>query len=313
MESANDHYDSPWKEAIEQYFAEFLAFYFPEAYAGIDWSKEHIFLDKELRAVVQDAELGTRFVDKLVRVTELCGDESWIYIHVEVQGTRQPEFAKRMFVYNNRLFDRYDRPVASLAVLADEHKMWKPSSYGFSVLGCRLTLEFPIAKLTDYEDKLDELLASDNAFGWITAAHILTQKTRTEDEERYKAKLRLLRILYERRWEKQRVINLFNVIDWLMQLPEVLNNKVWQELETIEEKEKMQYVTSVERIGIAKGRVVGRVEGEARILKRQLERRFGVLPEWAAERLVSAKEEELEAWSDAVLTAPTLDAVFHEC
>ena len=141
----------------------------------------------------------------------------------------------------------------------------KPSSYGFSVLGCRLTLEFPIAKLTDYEEKLDELLASDNAFGWITAAHILTQKTRTEDEERYKAKLRLLRILYERRWEKQRVINLFNVIDWLMQLPELLNNKVWRELETIEEREKMQYVTSVERIGIAKGRVVGRVEGEARI------------------------------------------------
>ncbi len=91
MESANDHYDSPWKEAIQHCFAEFLAFYYPEAYAGIDWSKEHIFLDKELRAVVQDAELGTRFVDKLVRVTELCGDESWIYIHVEVQGTRQLE------------------------------------------------------------------------------------------------------------------------------------------------------------------------------------------------------------------------------
>ncbi len=312
MESTNDRYDSPWKEAIEQYFAEFMVFYFKDAYAQIDWVKEHIFLDKELRAVVQDAELGTRFVDKLVRVTELCGDERWIYIHVEVQGTRQPEFAKRMFVYNNRIFDRYDRPVASLAVLADEHKMWKPSSYGFSVLGCRHTLEFPIAKLTDYEDNLDELLVSDNAFGWITAAHILTQKTRTQDEERYKAKLLLLRILYERHWDKQRVINLFNVIDWLMQLPEWLNNKVWRELETIEEREKMQYISSVERIGMARGITLGMAKGEARMLKRQLERRFGVLPEWASERLVSAKEDELEAWSDAVLTAPTLEAVFKD-
>ncbi len=26
MESANDRYDSPWKEAIEQYFAEFMVF-----------------------------------------------------------------------------------------------------------------------------------------------------------------------------------------------------------------------------------------------------------------------------------------------
>jgi hypothetical protein len=76
------------------------------------------------------------------------------YTFTLVQGTRLPEFAKRMFVYNNRIFDRYDRPVASLAVLADEHKMWKPSSYGFSVLGCRHTLEFPVAKLTDYEKKV---------------------------------------------------------------------------------------------------------------------------------------------------------------
>ncbi len=48
-------------------------------------------------------------------------------------------------------------------------------------------------------------------------------------------------------------------------------------------------------------------------LKRPLEHRFGVLPEWASDQLVSAKEEELEAWSVAVLTAPTLDAVFREC
>ena len=318
MENSNDHYDSPWKEAIEHYFEEFMAFYFPDAHAEIDWSQEHVFLDQELRAVVQDAELGRRFVDRLVRVTELCGNESLIYIHIEVQGTKQAEFAERMFVYNYRIFDRYKRPVASLAVLADEHKLWKPTSYGFSVLGCRHTLEFPVAKLTDYEDKFDELLASDNAFGWITAAHILTKKTRTEDQERYNAKLRLLRILYDRHWDKQRVINLFNVIDWLMQLPELLNNQVWQELETIEEREKVQYITSVERIGIAKGMakgrveglVVGRVEGESRLLKRQLERRFGPLPQWVSERLGSAKEEELEAWSEAVLTAPTLEAVF---
>ncbi len=57
------------------------------------------------------------------------------------------------------------------------------------------------------------------------------------------------------------------------------------------------------------GRIEGRVEGESRLLRRQLERRFGVLPEWALERLESATEDELEVWSDAVLTASTLEAV----
>ncbi len=269
--------------------------------------------------VVQDAELGTRFVERLVRVQVLNGGESWIFIHVEVQGTKQAEFAKRMFVYNYRIFDRYEKPVASLAVLADEHKQWKPSSYGFAVLGCRHTLEFPVAKLTDYEDKLDELLVSENAFGLITAAHILTQQTRKQHQERYKAKLRLIRILYQRHWDKQRVIDLFSVLDWLMQLPEWLNNQIWQELETIEENKKVQYITSVERIGIAKGMATGmakgvekgRVEGQSRLLRRQLERRFGVLPSWATEQLANASEQQLEAWGEAILTAPTLEAVFN--
>ena len=77
-ETIADDYDSPWKEAVEHYFPEFMEFYFPEAFTEIDWSKEQVFLDQELRAVVQDAELGKRFVDKLVRVTLLNGDEKWI-------------------------------------------------------------------------------------------------------------------------------------------------------------------------------------------------------------------------------------------
>lgn len=32
-------YDTPWKEVIEQYFTEFIAFFFPQAYKDIDWHK----------------------------------------------------------------------------------------------------------------------------------------------------------------------------------------------------------------------------------------------------------------------------------
>ena len=53
----NDDFDSPWKEMLETYFPEFVAFLFPEIHADIDWSKGYKFLDKELQQVVQDAEL----------------------------------------------------------------------------------------------------------------------------------------------------------------------------------------------------------------------------------------------------------------
>jgi hypothetical protein len=32
-----DDLDTPWKDAVEHHFPEFLAFYFPAVHAGIDW------------------------------------------------------------------------------------------------------------------------------------------------------------------------------------------------------------------------------------------------------------------------------------
>lgn len=59
---AAEQYDSPWKDALEEAFPEFIAFYFPDAHSQIDWHREHVFLDQELRQVARDAELGRRFV-----------------------------------------------------------------------------------------------------------------------------------------------------------------------------------------------------------------------------------------------------------
>jgi hypothetical protein len=102
-----DDYDSPWKDAIEHAFPEFMGYYFPAACSQIDWAQGHEFKNTELRQVVRDAELGKRFADVLVRVTLTTGEERWIYIHVEVQGQHDANFAQRMFTYNYRLYDRY--------------------------------------------------------------------------------------------------------------------------------------------------------------------------------------------------------------
>ena len=88
-----DDYDSPWKEAIERYFSDFMHFYFPAAHARIDWSQPYLFLDQELRAVVHDGELGKRVVDKLARVSSHSGQSEWVYVHIEVQGEQQDTFA----------------------------------------------------------------------------------------------------------------------------------------------------------------------------------------------------------------------------
>src|SRR5438874_7124480 len=80
-------------------------------------------------ARVREAELGRRYVDKLVKVWTLDGVECWVLIHVEVQTARDADFPERMYVYNYRVFDRYNKPVASFAVLADDDPGWRPHEF----------------------------------------------------------------------------------------------------------------------------------------------------------------------------------------
>ena len=128
-------YDGAWKEALEQYFAEFTAFFFPQVHAGIDWQRPYQLLPQELQQVTRDAELGRQRVDQLVQVWRNDGHEAWVLVHVEVQGWKQLGVAERMYVYNYRLFDQYQRPVVSLAVLCNERADWKPQQYARATYG----------------------------------------------------------------------------------------------------------------------------------------------------------------------------------
>ena len=261
MNKGSDDYDSPWKKILEAYFQEFVVFFFPTAAEGINWSRGYAFLDKELQQVARDAELGKRLADKLVQVWRKDGEDAWVLAHVEVQGQERSNFAKRMFVYNYRIFDRYDRPVASLAVLSDERTGWRPDHFGYELWGCKVGISFPVAKVVDYADRWDELEASDNPFAIVVMAHLKTRDTHNDEEGRKRWKLYLVRRLYERGYRREDVINLFHFIDWLMRLPEEMEESFWAEIHQYEEGKKMEYITSVERIGIKKGMQQGMQQG----------------------------------------------------
>ena len=261
MNTESDDYDSPWKEILEKYFREFTEFFFPEVAEGIDWKQGYIFLDKELQQVVRDATLGRRLVDKLAQVWQKDGKESWVLAHVEIQGQEETDFTKRMFVYNYRIFDRYDKPVVSLAVLADKRKTWCPNHFEYKLWGCEMEFSFPVAKLTDYLLYWKELEKDDNPFALVVMAHLKTQETRHNSEDRRKWKLYLIKMLYKRGYKRQDIINLFLFIDWLMRLPKEAEQSLWEEMYNFEKEGKMKYISSIERIGFQKGKQEGRQEG----------------------------------------------------
>lgn len=68
-------------------------------------------------------------------------------------------------------------------------------------------------------------------------------------------------MLYDRGYEEQDILELYNFIDWLMQLPEGLEQQFQVELEQFEEARQMKYVTAIERMAEARGQEIGREEG----------------------------------------------------
>ena len=58
------------------------------------------------------------------------------------------------------------------------------------------------------------------------------------------------------------------------------------------------------------GRAEGLVQGKAETLLRQLERRFGAVPEESRTRVLAASVEDLDAWLDAFVSASSLDDIF---
>jgi hypothetical protein len=81
-------------------------------------------------------------------------------------------------------------------------------------------------------------------------------------------------------------------------------------LATRAEEWQQQWLHEGRQEGLREGKQEGRLEGEVALLLRLLERRFGVLPAWARERVLAADTVVIEEWGLRVLDAVSLEEVF---
>ena len=106
-----------------------------------------------------------------------------------------------------------------------------------------------MVKLLDYNERWAELKASANPFAMVVMAHLKARATRKDSDSRLRWKLRLVRQLYERGWNRRKVIELFRFIDWVLALPRHQEKRFIEKHERFEMETKMRYITSVERLG----------------------------------------------------------------
>jgi hypothetical protein len=142
--------DILWKGILEDIFDDFLRYMIPNAEEIIDFEKGFVFLDKELNELFSaDENAGTAHVDKLVQVYAKSGEEEWILVHVEVQGYYDNTFARRMFRYFTRIFEKYNKPVTAFAIFTDNQPGFFPSVYEYDFVGTRLTYKYNIFKVLE--------------------------------------------------------------------------------------------------------------------------------------------------------------------
>lgn len=127
------------------------------------------------------------------------------------------------------------------------------------------------------------------------------------------SKTRLVRLLYEQRYSRKDIQQLFQFIDGVLALPESLEPLFGEAVDRIEGGHDVAYVTSIERMAVKRGRQEGLQEGRQgaeATLRGLLQRKFGTVPDWAEARIVQADGETLQRWTLGLLDADTVEAVF---
>ncbi|NWJ97712.1 MAG: hypothetical protein HXX20_18180, partial [Chloroflexi bacterium] len=223
--------DSVWKDLLNRYFPDFLLFFFPKTYQIIHWERDFEFLDTELPKLSPQSEGGKRLADKLVKVyrvrEEAEEEDTWLFVHIEIQSYPDPRFEERIYIYHYRIFDRYyqrlrqktsgstsgsketapsePKPVMPLpkykilhpVVLTGVSESYLPNQYEVKeVDGNRLRLDYPVVKLIDYNKDWAKLEAETNLFGLVVMAHLKAQELKDKPYQLLDWKVRLVEILY---------------------------------------------------------------------------------------------------------------------
>ncbi|WP_052355472.1 DUF4351 domain-containing protein [Castellaniella defragrans] len=165
--------------------------------------------------------------------------------------------------------------------------------------------------MSQWLDRWDELesLARTNPFAVVVMAQLQAVRYRA-GTRRVAPAVSLVRMLYGYGYGHEQIQPLLRLIEWMLRLPKDLEPVYLAAVERLERERKMSYVMIAERRGIAKGLERGQVKGQADLLLRLLQRRFGAVGADVVQRIRAAGMEELETWSLNILDAATLEDVF---
>jgi hypothetical protein len=113
-------------------------------------------------------------------------------------------------------------------------------------------------------------------------AHLKTKATTGKLPEREQWKWRLIRGLYEKEFEREQIIKLFEIIDNMMTLSPELQSSLESKIKQFEEERTMPLVSNMELRRIERGKEIGKeigaLEKARNYIKTVLKTRLGDIP-----------------------------------
>ena len=206
--------DILWKGIIEDFFPDFLYFFFPKAADLVDFEKGYTFLDQELEKLMPEGKDKKRRVDKLVKVHLKTGEVKYLLIHIEVQGYIDELFSERMYIYQYRGFDRFKLPIVALAIFTDDSPNYHPTTFEFIQKDWETSLIYKFKTYKLYDQKIEALEKIDNPFAIVmqTAWYGIRKNRPKTDEDLLKMKIDLFKRLLKKGYNKERISRLISFI-----------------------------------------------------------------------------------------------------
>jgi hypothetical protein len=276
--------DMLWTGVLDEVAEDLIKFFFPRARQLYDMKRGVEFLDKELPEIYPGSYkgLGTRYVDKLVKVYKRGRRSDYIIFHIEVQGKNQRSFNKRMFMYYYRVLDRYGGPVTGLSIFTGPLGRNVPGRYVCREQGSELSYKFNTLCVKDYDEEV--LVKSNNAFALVLLiAKSAFLKGEDAEEKLLRRKIFIANLLFQRELSesKTKAILLF-LNSYIKLVPEKQHVFAGQLDQVTGKTNTMGMLEVIAEIREMEGLEKGQLQERTRVVKRLLAKKGRSVKEIAA-------------------------------
>lgn len=246
-----NQFNAIWKYLVETYFSDFINFFFPGVAYQIDLKGNIRVLHQEADYLVPYSDDPYSCADILLKAPkkeakrDTLNPNSFTIIHVAVQGREKLGFTEKLFRSTYRIYDRFHKLPISLVICTDDDPKFYPAAFEIIDTNRYLRLEFNVAKLLYFRERVHDPDCYSNLFSFISYFQLEVNRLMRENKHDIIVQLKghLLSELFSYPLPGDYKSSLIEFLDWILPLSDIQE----EQLETGLSKKNLMLYYSLRR------------------------------------------------------------------